>query len=763
MSVHVYGVRHHGPGSARALVRALEDLRPDVILVEGPPEADGLVALAGHEDLRPPVALLAYPADVAGSADGDRSRASFWPFAVFSPEWQALRYAAAHGVPLRFCDLPASYRFAVAATNEGEKPAEEPDGPLDSAEEEQQQEEAFRQDPIAQLATAAGYEDPERWWEDVIEHRREGEPAFAAVAEAMAAVRAGQSTPEYDALREAYMRQTLRAAMKEGFERIAVVCGAWHVPALTEPLPSAAHDAALLKGLPKTAVQVTWVPWTHGRLASWTGYGAGVTSPGWYHHLFTTADRPVERWLVAVAGMLREQDIPVSSAHVIEAVRLAETLAALRGRPAVGLSEASEAVRAVLCDGDDVRHELVRSKMIVGELLGEVPDETPSVPLVRDVTAQAKRLRMPQEALVKDLRLDLRKPNDLARSRLLHRLGLLGVAWGRPAESSGKGTFWESWQLAWEPEFAVDLIAASAYGTTVALAAAGKVRDEARAADLARLTELIEGCLLADLPAVQPRLIRAIYDRAALGTDVADLMAAIPALARSLRYGDVRGTGTGPLRTVLTGLVTRIQLGLPGAVSGLDDDAARAMLGRIDAVTAAVGLLTDEPGLRDEWLSTLAGLVDRPDLPGLLAGRMARLLRDEGRCDADETEVRLARALTVGVPAATSAGYVEGFLSGGGLLLVHDDALLSLVDRWLTGLAGETFTQVLPLLRRTFAEYSGPERRAIGERVRNAGTRAAAAAEPAGFDAERVARIIPVLRTILGSPGGPLSVSTAAD
>ena len=36
---------------------------------------------------------------------------------------------------------------------------------------------------------------------------------------------------------------------------------------------------------------MTWVPWTHGRLASWQGYGAGVSSPGWYHHLFT-APRP---------------------------------------------------------------------------------------------------------------------------------------------------------------------------------------------------------------------------------------------------------------------------------------------------------------------------------------------------------------------------------------------------------------------------------------------------------------------------------------
>ena len=42
----------------------------------------------------------------------------------------------------------------------------------------------------------------------------------------------------------------------------------------------AKDDAALLKGLPKAKVAATWVPWTYGRLATASGYGAGVSSPG---------------------------------------------------------------------------------------------------------------------------------------------------------------------------------------------------------------------------------------------------------------------------------------------------------------------------------------------------------------------------------------------------------------------------------------------------------------------------------------------------
>src|SRR5690606_18174791 len=188
---------------------------------------------------------------------------------------------------------------------------------------------------------------------------------------------------------------------------------------------------------------------------------------------------------------------PVSSAHVIEAVRLAEALAGLRGRPLAGLAEVTEATLSVLCDGDPVRLHLVDRQMVVGERLGRVPDDTPAVPLAKDVAAAQRRLRMQPTALVSNLELDLRKEFDLNRSRLLHRLRLLGVDWGTPVEVQGTGTFKEGWQLRWAPEFAVDLIEASAYGTTVVAAATAKAVERATAATtLAEVTELLAQCLL---------------------------------------------------------------------------------------------------------------------------------------------------------------------------------------------------------------------------------------------------------------------------
>ena len=140
------------------------------------------------------------------------------------------------------------------------------------------------------------------------------------------------------------------------------------------------------------------MPWTHERLASASGYGAGVDLA----RAGTTTcgpprTRPIARWLTKVARALRQRDLPASSAHVIEAVRLAETLASLRGRPLAGLTEVTEATRAVLCDGDERAVRYVTEHLVVGQALGSVNDRVPTVPLEADLVTTCRTLRVRRE------------------------------------------------------------------------------------------------------------------------------------------------------------------------------------------------------------------------------------------------------------------------------------------------------------------------------------------------------------------------------
>lgn len=771
------GVRHHGPGSARAVRAALEAGAPRVVLIEGPPEADALVALAADEGMRPPVALLAHVVDEPG-------RSAFWPLAEFSPEWVAIKWAAGARVPVRFMDLPAAHALARAEEAEGAEDAAEgaPGEPGASGDGDV---DAVRIDPLAVLAETAGYDDPERWWEDVVEHRDGGGDAFApfdALGEAMGALREeyGTGGHDRDLVREAYMRVQVRTAQREfGTDEVAVVCGAWHVPALREKVTVAA-DRTLLKGLPKVKVDMTWVPWTHRRLSRASGYGAGIASPGWYGHLFSAPDRPVERWLTKVARLLRDEDRLVSSAHVIEAVRLADTLATMRGRPLPGLTETTDAIRAVMCEGSDVPLALVHDKLVVGDVLGEVPDSAPAVPLQRDLTRLQRKLRLKPEALERELELDLRKETDAARSRLLHRLRLLGIGWGEPVESRGStGTFRETWRLRWEPELSVRVAEAGVWGTTVLAAATARAESDAIGARaLADVTALAERCLLAELPEALPVVMRVLADRAALDSDVGHLAQALPALVRSLRYGDVRSTDTVALGEVAVGLAERVFVGLPPACAGLDQDAALEMRGHVDAVHQAVGLLGElgagragegqsgpgvsppGAGMRGRWFSVLRVLGERDSVVGVVRGRCVRILMDGGGLAEDEAARFMGLALSRGTEPAEAAAWIEGFVgggSGGGMLLVHDERLLGLVDDWLTRVPDRAFTDVLPLLRRTFSAYEPGVRRTLGELVRRgpaAGGAATAAGGIPGFgaelDGERADAVLPVLSLLLG-------------
>jgi hypothetical protein len=734
--IRLFGIRHHGPGSARAVRDQLHRWQPDIVLVELPADCAPAVRWIGDTGLRPPVALLGWVLD-------QPRRAVFLPLAEFSPEWQAMRWAAESDVPVRPIDLPLSRMLATSPDDDAL--ALHPHRPSD---------------PLAALAAAAGDVDPERWWEDVIEHRSapcddadadEADP-FQAVAEAMHAVRGGSDpSTTTEARREAHMRQALRRARADGFQRIAVVCGAWHVPALAEPFPAAKLDAATLRGLPTAKIGVSWVPWTYQRMAAASGYGAGVESPAWYAHVFGAAQEDrVSRWFVDAARLLRDRGTLVSPDHLIGAVRAADALAALRGRPHPGLGELLDASSAVLADQGGMA--LIRNELVVGSTIGQVPASAPQVPLARDLGIQQRAVRLAVAAEPRTIELDVRTASGRRRSVLLHRLRALGVSWGEVIDGRGSsGTFRETWRLVWEPELAVRVVELAGYGTTVADAATARLVEAADgASSLSDVVAVLDVALLGDLDrAVQPAVARLAH-LAAGDHDVGELIDALPALAQTLRYGDVRGTDSAALRATFDGIVVRVLAGLLDACRARDAEMAAAMAERLSAVHAALALC-DHPARFDRWPRAVAEIGERGDVSGVIRGRAARLLHDSGWWDGDELQRRMSRSLSPGTDASTGASFVEGFLAGSGTVLVHDRVLLAVLDDWVAGLAAGSFDDAMPLLRRTFGGFDLAERRQLGLLVAGHG-RDVPPGDGFGVDPERAAAALATVRLMLGLP-----------
>ena len=599
----------------------------------------------------------------------------------------------------------------------------------------------------------------------------------------MTAVRADAPAPVgEEAQREAHMRQTIRGAIKEGRERIAVVCGAWHSPALADIGP-AKPDNELLRGLPKTKVAATWIPWTHSRLSYRSGYGAGVASPGWYHHLWPTrapgpqpnrssassgasdredreADRASIRWAVQAARLLRDEDLPASSANVIESVRLADTLATLRELRGPGLRELEDAILAVLCGGDTTPLAIIRRRLEIGESLGRVPPETPTVPLARDLAAMQKSLRLKVSAESKLLDLDLRGDADREKSRLFHRLNLLGVPWAARREVGGKaGTFHEFWETCWRPELEVALVEASVWGNTIEHASEARARRRAdETEDLAELTTLLDAVLLAEIAGAVDHVLARVRDRAAVASDVRHLMDALPPLARVARYGDVRSTPAERVAAVFDGIFRRVLVGLLSACASLDDDAAEAMADSIRGVQRSLDLLERAEELT-EWHAALLALESRGGVHGLVRGACCRLLLEKNAIEAAELDRRAGLALSPGAPVTDAAAWLEGLLAGSGAVLLHLDGVWRAMDRWIVTLSADAFTNALPLVRRAFAGFEPAERRRMGGVVALLGAATSAGASVSAspdeaIDTRRADLVLPVLASILGAGDG---------
>lgn len=756
-----FGIRHHGPGSADSLVKALDELKPVAVLIEGPADASALLPMLADPAMRPPVALLCYPEDDPGAT-------SFWPFGEFSPEYQAALWAVRNKAALRFIDLPSTERVPAAAPpkpegegeageldHEPELVANRPEGEAEAEHlaDEVADEPPHMRDPIGTLARAAGYEDGESWWSDVIEQNPVPGPIFAAVADAMTALREGEPRlPQFEARREAHMRLAIAGAEKEFDGPIAVVCGAWHVPALKAKIPRK-DDQALVKGMSRKKAAMTFAPWTSPRLAFGLGYGAGVAAPGWSKHLWEMRGRTdgTSVWLARIAAVLRTKGHLISTASLIEAQRLAIALAAIRERPKAGFEELREAAVAALFAGDPALWRTIEAELLLGNEVGEIPPDVPLAPLIEDLQRCQKEARLKPEALERELAVDLRSESGLYRSTLLHRLNALGVPWGTLADAGrSRGTFRERWVLRWEPEHAVRLVENLIHGPTIAKAANGRlIHSLGEAESLDALAKLVQSAITADLDEAAAAGLAALEQRAALSSNCQEMLASIPPLADVARYGQARPADAARLVGLLERLTVEAAIALPHAARDLDPEAASSLVAALRSAASAVELVEADAAIVEAWRKGLGDVLDSPRSTPLVAGCAAHLLYEAEALKAEEAGVLLERRLSPGTAVVDAAGFFEGFFSGAAQRLIYDEPLRAAVNRWLENLDQETFVAHLPLLRRVFSGLDAMERRRLIEAALGRAGRLPATLTPAPDGGEGWRRHLAALKPLL--------------
>ncbi len=715
--VTVFGIRHHGPGSSKSLMKALEELAPDCILIEGPPDANDIIHHVQNEELIPPSAILIYNPK-------DFTQVVYYPFAAFSPEWIAMCYGYEQGINTEFMDLPQSMQFGMANAQLEDKQID-----LALISEQEGKDKQHINDPFGYIANLAGYTDSERWWEVYFERSEGNTQTFSTILELMSALR--EQAPQessHTLMREAFMRKTIRAKIKKGATNIAIVCGAWHAPVLHHYKSfKASTDNAILKGIKKVKTKATWIPWTYHRLATSSGYGAGVISPAWYELLYNDRNEVTIRWMTKVAHLFRQKDLDASSAHIIEAVRLAETLATIRSLSIAGINELYEAAVTIFSGGYDSQMDLIENELIIGDKVGQVPEEIPMIPLQEDLMKQIKSTRLTQywnkaepiwlkasDKFPKG-KIDLRIDADLKKSHLLHRLNLLGINWGtlhilKKSSNRSSGNQHESWELHWRPELLIRIIEVGMWGNTVEIAAINFVHTQMSTIHkLPDLTKLIKEAVLADLSAIIPKLSKCFQDLAAVTTDIIHLIDALPELIKLIRYGSVRKANIELIQIEIDKILPRICIGLPNVCMAFNDDASKEMLDRILSTNYFINILNKKEH-NQFWIDSLLKITTYKNINAIIRGGCIRILFDKNELTIAQTAKEMSLNLSLGNELAQAANWLEGFLEGSGLLLIHHQKLWNILDEWVKGLSMDGFKLLLPLLRRTFSSFPAPER-----------------------------------------------------
>ena len=453
-----------------------------------------------------------------------------------------------------------------------------------------------------------------------------------------------------------------------------------------------------------------------------------------------------------MAGLLREKNMDISVAHVIEAVRLAQASAALRGLSSPSLAEYNEAVVAVMGFGDDILLRLIGESMVVGDRLGHVPDAVPKVPLLIDVERQQKRLRVPFTAEIKELTLDLRKPNDLERSLFFHRLSLLGIDWATLGVAEGKGTFKERWTLYHKPEHIVCIIERAIWGNTLHEAVQKYLLH--RMEDIRympELTHLLNLVIPADLPDVVGAMTTRLDGLSAGSTDIVEMLEAVPDLVGIVRYGNVRNLDFSQVANMLQAMIARILAGGLLVCINIDEDAASDLLEHLAATDYAVATLNDSE-LSSMWCEFLGKVGSASNVHPLLSGYATRLLHDKGLVSHERMHDALRFYSSVGNATADIAYWFEGFLRSSGSLLLLDDHLWELVNGWVCDLSDADFKELLPIIRRTFSLFTSVERRKLGEKARGYEENGKALSVSVGTscnDAE-AQKVLPLVCSLLG-------------
>jgi hypothetical protein len=709
-----FPVRHHSPACARRVVELARKMKPAAVLIEGPSDFNARLdeLFLPH---RLPIAIYSYV-----RMPDNRRRGAYYPFCIYSPEWQALLVAKELGAVVRFIDLPwADVAREEAGTNRYADHG------------------LRRGEYIKRLCQETGVENFDDLWDRYFELEADLDlGAFLKRCHhfCLHTRLLDEQIGISDRRREAFMTQQVRAAMEEYSGRILVVTGGYHSSAIHGRLtgtPVAGTDFPTSYESEKPSegaeLGIALTPYSYERLDSLHGYDAGMPNPGFYHQVWQ--DRSVRRGashrrlLSVVVGALRKRGQQISAADLIAVESTARGLAQLRGHDVVWRQDLVDGIIGALIKEErayglghpllDAVHEVFR-----GGERGVLAAGTLLPPLVEDLREQLAQFGLEPQTKEREIELDLDRDRDRHSSRLMHRVRILAVAgYDRTGGSNllsrdDLSKLWERWRICWAPDYEATTIEAARYGPTLADAVAARLIERSngceRNAEAAAI--LLLDASFAGLTNLADEFLKRLGELIRGDSDFFTVTRSLGHLIYLYIHDHILQTAGRPdLAALVLETFTRALWLLEslGQTSGRDKELLKGMQNLLVTFERCSSSLNLN---RDEFVAVMQRVSMEKRQTPVARGAAMGVLWTIGEADAEQV---LAQLLLFANPECLG-DFLTGLFCMAREAVQRDRELVMSIDRLLVAYADEEFMTALPSLRLAFTYFTPREKHHLG-------------------------------------------------
>lgn len=756
-----FPVRHYSPTSARLLWDLADELKPRAVLVEGPSDFNDRLdelMLDGHEL---PIALYTYV-----RLSDDTKRSAFYPYCEYAPEWQAQLVAQAHGVPFRFIDL-AWDRMALETEREHRYSDHHfrrnpyPEILCDK----------MNVADFDELWDVLFELDRDLDWRTYLRRCHE----FCYHLRIFGGPESEENVDREECMVR-YIREARASHPRSTDSRggpVLVVTGGYHSSGLyarlhelalhyyeledTVQVPEAIDDTEAedeeteppideevdeeLEGIdpaafgleipeepvePPTIVEagITLTPFTYERIDRLSGYASGVHGPAFYQYVWETrregGELDCRPFLYDIVQRLRTKGQMASTADVIGIESTAKALATLRGRHEIWRFDLLDAISsAIVKEAQDAEYQhpvlQLAREVLRGQKRGRVDERAPLPPLVRNAHRRLEELGLlPDLDREQRVYLDLEKPEDIAKSRVLHQarvLGLNGFSFQGGTDFVKRedlSTVWEEWVLQWSPEFEATLIEAAVYGSDLPDAATARVLERAQGVenDAEQAAIIAIDAVLMDVSEVAHNLYEKLEAIVREDTDFFKVAAALGHLLYLAGHDEVLGSrGDARLSLLLRETYLRA-LWLFESLGVVKDRDAALISGIRTLYDTFRHTYARDDDDRAEFVSIFERTGTDDQQAPLTRGGAFGALYAIGELNTD----RVLAVMKYFADPMDLGDFLVGFFSLAREAAQRDPRLLELLDELVCQMSDEEFLIVLPGLRLAFTFFTPLEK-----------------------------------------------------